>query len=73
MELVAVSFVFPLIMALTQVAMGVGMAAASLIARMVGSGDAAAARRLSTHAMLLACVLVVPLTVVDGQGAALRR
>lgn len=32
-ELAAVSFVFPLIMALTQVAMGVGMGASSLIAR----------------------------------------
>ena len=56
-ELAAVSFSFPLIMGLTTLSMGIGVGAASIIARLAGGGDRAPIRRLSTHALLLAALL----------------
>ncbi|MEZ5553339.1 MAG: MATE family efflux transporter [Pseudomonadales bacterium] len=62
LELAAVSFTFPLVMALTTLPMGIGVGAASIIARVVGEGDRLRVRRLSTNALLLVAVLVATLT-----------
>ncbi|MBD3647355.1 MAG: MATE family efflux transporter, partial [Pseudomonadales bacterium] len=63
-ELAAISFTFPLIMALTSVSMGIGNGAASVIARAQGAGDRERVRRLSTHATLLTIMLVIVLMIV---------
>jgi putative MATE family efflux protein len=56
-ELAAYSFMFPVIMALTSISMGVGMGASSLIARAEGEGDRAKVMRLATHTAYLTILL----------------
>ena len=56
-ELAAYSFMFPVIMALTSVSMGIGMGASSLIARAEGAGDREQVRRITTHTMVLTLLL----------------
>jgi putative MATE family efflux protein len=63
-ELAAVSFTFPVVMALTTLPMGIGVGAASIIARVMGAGDMAQVTRLSTDAMVLAGLLVIVGSVV---------
>jgi putative MATE family efflux protein len=58
-ELAAYSFTFPLLMGLSSVSMGIGMGAASLIARSQGAGDHHQVRLLTTHTMLLTLILVI--------------
>lgn len=58
-ELAAYSFMFPVIMALTSISMGVGTGASSLIARAEGAGDREQVKRITTHTMLLTAVLTV--------------
>jgi putative MATE family efflux protein len=67
-ELAAYSFTFPLIMALSSVSMGIGSGASSLIARAQGEGDFVRVRRLSTHSLLLALMLVLCLMVFTHMG-----
>jgi putative MATE family efflux protein len=64
LELAAVSFAFPIIMAMATVSMGIGIGAASIIARVVGSGDGERVRRLATDGLFLVAVLVVILSVL---------
>ena len=64
LELAAVSFSFPVVMGMTTVTMGVGVGAASIIARMVGRGERALAPRLATHALLLAALFVTALSIL---------
>ena len=64
LELAAISFTFPLVMGLVTLSMGVGVGAASIIARMAGQGDHRQVRRLSTHALLLATLLVAALSAL---------
>jgi putative MATE family efflux protein len=64
LELAAVSFTFPVVMALATLSMGIGVGASSIIARVVGAGDDDKVRRLSTDALFLVAVLVVTLSVV---------
>lgn len=61
-ELAAISFTFPVLMGMTTVTLGIGVGAASIIARMVGRGERALAPRMSTHALLLAALFVVALS-----------
>ncbi len=61
-ELAAYSFMFPVIMALTSVSMGVGIGASSLIARAEGSGDREQVKRVATHTMILTILLTILLT-----------
>jgi len=56
-ELAAYSFMFPVIMALTSLSMGVGIGASSVIARAEGSGQRSLAIRYVTHAFVLTTVL----------------
>ncbi len=64
LELAAVSFTFPVVMAMATVSMGIGVGAASIIARVVGAGDDDAVRRLSTDALFLVAVLVTTLSIL---------
>jgi len=58
-ELAAVSFTFPIVMALTTLPMGIGVGAASIISRVMGAGEMDRVSRLSTDALLLSAVLVI--------------
>ena len=58
-ELAAYSFMFPVIMALTSLSMGVGIGASSVIARAEGSGQRSLAIRYVTHAFVLTAVLTL--------------
>ena len=64
LELAAVGFAFPIVMAMATVSMGIGIGAASIIARVVGSGDEERVRRLATDGLFLVAVLVVAASVL---------
>ena len=49
----AITFTFPIVMILSSIAMGIGIGTSSVIARGVGAGDRAGAKRLGTHSILL--------------------
>jgi Na+-driven multidrug efflux pump len=53
-ELAALSFTFPVVMVLQGIAMGLGVGAASVVARSIGAGDKEGVRRVVTHSFLLA-------------------
>ena len=61
-ELAAYSFMFPVLMALTGVSMGVGVGASSLIARAQGRGDREQVMRITTHTAILTVVLTLLLS-----------
>ncbi|MDP6377692.1 MAG: MATE family efflux transporter [Pseudomonadales bacterium] len=63
-ELAAMSFTFPVVMALSTVSMGIGVGASSIIARIAGSGDFSRVRRISTDALVLVSMLVLFLAVL---------
>jgi len=56
--LAAMSFTFPVVTAVMAIAMGLGVGSTSAIARAIGHGDQARVRRLATHAMVLAMLVV---------------
>ena len=60
-QLAAVSFSFPLVMALSSVSMGLGIGATSIMSRTLGRGDRTRAYVLGTHTLLLVLILVVSL------------
>ena len=60
-ELAAYSFMFPVIMALTSLSMGLGIGASSLIARAEGSGDREQVKRIATHTAFLTLLLTLTL------------
>ena len=60
----AITFTFPVTMALSSIALGISIGTSSLIARSVGSGDDADVHRLGTHALLLTALLTTALAVV---------
>lgn len=64
-ELAAMSFTFPVVTLVMSVVMGVGIGSTSALAREIGAGDEQAIRRLATHAIMLAIVIVV---LVSGLG-----
>lgn len=57
-ELAAMSFTFPVITLVISVAMGLGVGATSAVSRAIGAGDERTVRRLTTHALLLAMLVV---------------
>jgi putative MATE family efflux protein len=63
-ELAALSFCFPVIAAIMSASMGLGIGATSAIARAIGAGDEQRVRRLTTHAMVLAFVIVAALSLL---------
>ncbi len=61
-ELAAMSFTFPVIMVLISLGIGMMAGTSSVLARAIGRGDQARARRLATDASLLALLLSLGLT-----------
>lgn len=57
-ELAAMSFTFPVVMVLGSIAMGLGVGAASVIARAIGEGDFHQVKVLTTNSLTLAMVVV---------------
>jgi len=62
-ELAAMSFTFPVIMLVISVALGLSVGTTSAVARAIGAGDEAAVRRLTTHALLLAGLIVAAVSL----------
>jgi len=65
LELAALSFTFPVVMALGSLAVGLGVGASSVVAIAIGKGDRDTVRRLTTDSLILA-VFVVSILVVIG-------
>lgn len=63
-ELTALSFTFPVAMAVTSIAIGLGAGASSVVSRAVGAGDVEDAKRLSTDAFVLAMILVCIIAIL---------
>jgi Na+-driven multidrug efflux pump len=63
-ELAALSFCFPVIAAVMSASMGLGIGATSAIARAIGAGDEQRVRRLTTHALILAFIIVATLSLL---------
>ncbi|MGK7900257.1 MAG: MATE family efflux transporter [Hormoscilla sp.] len=57
-ELAAMSFTFPVVMALGNLALGLGIGASSVIARAIGQGDRQQVRRLTTDSLTLSLLIV---------------
>lgn len=64
-ELAAMSFTFPVISLVVSTVMGISIGATSALSREIGAGDEHAVRRLATHAILLAVLIVL---LVSGVG-----
>lgn len=56
--LAAISFTFPVVMAIGSIALGLGIGAAALVSRAIGAEDDEQVRRLTTDSLALALVLV---------------
>ena len=61
-EIAAVTFTFPLVMALSSIALGISIGTSSVIARGVGEGGSARAHQIGTHALLLVATLMTVLS-----------
>lgn len=62
-ELAALSFCFPVIAAIMSASLGLGIGTTSAIARAIGAGDEQRVRRLATHGLVLAFVIVAALSL----------
>ncbi len=63
-QLAAMSFTFPVVMVVGALAQGLGQGASAVISRTIGEGDNESTKRLATHAMLMALVLVFSIATV---------
>ncbi|OUS30189.1 hypothetical protein A9Q99_06840 [Gammaproteobacteria bacterium 45_16_T64] len=63
-ELAAVSFTFPVSFVLMNTAMGFGIGTATILSAKIGSGDRRSAKRICTHALLLAVTSAIPLSLL---------
>ena len=63
-ELAAISFTFAVVYTLQGVSMGLGIGAASVVARATGSGEEGRVKRIVTHCVLLGTVLSILLAIV---------
>ncbi len=63
-ELAAISFTFPVVMAIASVALGLGVGVAALVSRAIGIGDDRLVRRLTTDSLMLALLIVGALIVI---------
>ncbi|MBN2266017.1 MAG: MATE family efflux transporter, partial [Candidatus Aminicenantes bacterium] len=53
-ELAAMSFTFPVVMAVSSLAIGLGIGTAAVVSRAIGEGDEHKIRRLTTDSLVLA-------------------
>ncbi len=58
LELAAMSFTFPVVLVVMSISMGLSIATTSVVSRTIGSGDTARVIQLTTHALILANILV---------------
>ncbi len=58
-ELAAMGFIFPVVMFVQSIALGLGIGTASVVSRAIGEGDHRKVRRLTTDSLILAVLLVV--------------
>ena len=70
LELAALSFIFPIMMVVQSIAVGMGVGASSVIARAIGEGNQRKVSRLTTDSLILsitfvATVIVVGLSTID--------
>lgn len=63
-ELAAISFTFPVVMVLMSTSLGLGIGAASVIARAIGKGNHSQVQRLTTDSLLLAFTIVAGIVFV---------
>jgi putative MATE family efflux protein len=63
-QLAALSFTFPVTMAVASLSVGLGAGASSVVSRAIGAGEKTYAKRLSTDSLLLAGLLVMCISVV---------
>jgi putative MATE family efflux protein len=63
-ELAAIGFTFPLVMIMQGVSMGLSVGASSVVARCMGLGEEAKAKRLITHCFILVLTLILMFAVV---------
>lgn len=63
-ELAAISFCFPVIMAIMSLAIGLGAGTGSIVSRAVGANRMNKAKRLATDSVVLASILVVLISVL---------
>lgn len=61
-ELAALSFTFPVTMAIASLSSGLGAGAASLVSRMLGKGESNYAKHLSTNSLILSVAIVTLLS-----------
>ncbi|MBN1592459.1 MAG: MATE family efflux transporter [Candidatus Coatesbacteria bacterium] len=64
LPLAAMGFSFPVIMFVGSIARGLGMGAAAVVSKAIGSGDRERARRVMTHALLLTASIVAAFSIV---------
>ena len=57
--LAAMGFIFPVVMLIISVSLGLGTGVSSVISRTIGQGDFARVRRLTTHSLILALLVVI--------------
>lgn len=57
-ELAAMSFTFPVVMAVSSLAIGLGIGTAAVVSRAIGEGDEHKVRRLTTDSLVLALIIV---------------
>jgi len=62
-ELAAMSFTFPVVFVVMNIAMGLGIGTTAVISRALGRGDQSEVRRLTTHGLILANAVVVVVAV----------
>jgi len=62
-ELAAMGFTFPIIMLVASVALGLGVATASVVSRAIGRGDHHKVQRFTTDSLMLALFLVILFTL----------
>ena len=63
-DLAAISFIFPVAIAVQSVALGLGMGASSVIARAIGVGDRHKVQQLTTNSLILSLAIVGVLIII---------
>lgn len=58
-ELAALSFTFPVVMTIANIALGLGVGASAVISRAIGKGDFHKVQRLTTDSLILAFIVVL--------------
>jgi len=63
-ELAAMGFTFPVVMFIVSIALGLGVAASSVVSRAIGRGDYNQVRRLTTDSLIISLFIVVIFAVL---------